>query len=101
MKALRALVLIVAILALSVAPAGAQTSSPSPKNTGAAATPIAPTPEPKPGYCAPWYRCAAFGMGALVVLYLLATAAAFGYQRRGFDRIEHQQGHPEGVPTKK
>src|SRR5258706_15690762 len=63
--------------------------------------PIAPVPVSKPGICAPWHRCVAEAVGVAFLLYLLATAAMFAYQRRGFDKIEPRQGSPRGVPVQK
>jgi hypothetical protein len=60
-----------------------------------------PAPAPKPGYCAPWHHCIAYFTLGVVVLYLLLTAGMYAFQRRGFDKVEHRQGNPEGVPTKK
>jgi hypothetical protein len=37
----------------------------------------------------------------VVVLYILLTAGMYALQRRGFDKVEHRQGNPDGVPTKK
>ncbi|MGZ4104612.1 MAG: hypothetical protein ACXVQY_03085 [Actinomycetota bacterium] len=64
-----------------------------------AQTPSAPPA--KPGYCAPWHHCVAYLTLGIVVLYLLLTAGMYALQRRGFDKVEHRQGNPEGVPTKK
>jgi hypothetical protein len=61
---------------------------------------VTTAPTPKPGLCAPWHHCVAYGVLAIVVLYLLMTAAMYAFQRRGFDKVEHKQGNPEGVPTK-
>jgi hypothetical protein len=60
-----------------------------------------PSPAPKGGLCAPWHHCLAYLTLGLVVLYLLLTAGMYVFQRRGFDNVEHRQGNPEGVPTKK
>lgn len=60
-----------------------------------------PSPAAKPGYCAPWHHCVAYLTLGVVVLYLLLTAGMYALQRRGFDKVEHRQGNPEGVPTKK
>jgi hypothetical protein len=60
------------------------------------------SPKPKPGgYCAPWHHCVAYLTLGVVVLYLLLTAGMYGLQRRGFNKVEHRQGNPEGVPTNK
>jgi hypothetical protein len=56
---------------------------------------------PKPGLCAPWHHCVAYLTLGVVVLYLLLTAGMYAFQRRGFDKVEHRQGNPEGVPAKK
>ena len=57
----------------------------------------AATPVKKGGYCAPWHRCVAYGVMGIIVLYLLMTAAMYAFQRRGFDKVEHRQGNPEGI----
>jgi hypothetical protein len=59
------------------------------------------SPAAKPGLCAPWHRCVAYLTLGVVVLYVLLTAGMYALQRRGFDKVEHRQGNPEGVPTKK
>lgn len=82
--------------ALMVTPTFAQTPSPS-----GPPQPFAPPPPAEPGLCAPWHSCVAKAVGAAFLLYLLATAAVFMYQRRGFDKIEPKQGHPRGVPVQK
>jgi hypothetical protein len=58
---------------------------------------LTPAPVKKGGLCAPWHECVAYGVLAIVVLYLLMTAAMYAFQRRGFDKVEHRQGNPEGV----
>jgi hypothetical protein len=73
-------------------PVGAFAQSPSP-----AASPAGP----EPGLCAPWHKCMAMGAGLLTVLLLLALAAGYLVQQRGFDTIEHRMGQPQGVPAKK
>ena len=60
-----------------------------------------PTPKPKPGICAPWHRCFAQATIGLIVLFVLFTIAMYAYQRRGFSTVEHKQGSPDGVPTKR
>ena len=60
-----------------------------------------PAPKPKPGICAPWHRCVAEALIVAVVGYVLMTAAMYAYQRRGFSNVEHKQGNPDGVPTKR
>jgi hypothetical protein len=87
----RAFICATAALVLLAAPAFAQNPSASPAN------PIASPAPPKGGLCAPWHSCVAKGTLAAVVLFLLAIGAGYMVQRRGFDKIEHQQGHPEGV----
>jgi hypothetical protein len=59
------------------------------------------SPAPKGGLCAPWHRCVAYLTLGVVVLYILLTAGMYALQRRGFDKVEHRQGNPDGVPTKK
>jgi len=57
-----------------------------------------PTPEAvAKGICAPWHRCLA--MGALGLTALLVVVFGIGYlvQRRGFEKLEHRQGNPEGI----
>ena len=83
---------------LMTAPTFAQT--PSSSSTGAP-QPFAVPPKVEPGFCAPWHSCVAKAVGAAFVLYLLATAGMFMYQRRGFNKIEPKQGHPRGVPVQK
>jgi hypothetical protein len=61
---------------------------------------LSPPPK-KGGYCAPWHHCVAYLTLGVVALYLLLTAGMYAFQRRGFDKVEHRQGNPEGVPTKK
>jgi len=58
---------------------------------------LTPVPVKKGGLCAPWHHCVAYGVLAIIVLYLLATAGMYALQRRGFDKVEHRQGNPEGV----
>ena len=58
-------------------------------------------PPKKGGYCAPWHHCIAYLTLGVVVLYLLMTAGMYALQRRGFDKVEHRQGNPDGVPTNK
>lgn len=66
-----------------------------------AANPIAPKPAPAGGLCAPWHVCVAEASIAVLGLYMLFTAGMYLFQRRGFDTVEHKQGHPEGVPVKR
>jgi len=54
-------------------------------------------PVPDKGFCAPWHRCLAFGGLGIAVLAILALGVGFLIQRRGFDKIEHRQGNPDGV----
>jgi len=61
---------------------------------------VSPSPPPKGGYCAPWHHCLAYLTLGVVLLYLLLTAGMYAWQRRGFNKVEHRQGNPEGVPTK-
>lgn len=58
-------------------------------------------PGQPPGLCAPWHKCLAQASLGLVVLYLLFLGAMYMIQRRGFDKVEHRQGNPDGVPTKR
>lgn len=51
------------------------------------------------GVCAPWHRCLAFGGLAIAVLGVLGLFLGYLIQRRGFARLEHRQGNPEGVPV--
>ena len=62
---------------------------------------VSSSPSPKGGLCPPWHRCVAYLTLGVVVLYILLTAGMYALQRRGFDKVEHRQGNPEGVPTKK
>ncbi|MFP5225016.1 MAG: hypothetical protein ACLGH3_05625 [Actinomycetota bacterium] len=50
-----------------------------------------------PGICAPWHRCLAIGGVGMVALAILALLVGYLIQRRGFDKVEHRQGNPEGV----
>jgi hypothetical protein len=59
------------------------------------------SPPAKGGYCAPWHHCLAYLTLGIVVLYLLLTVGMYAWQRRGFNKVEHRQGNPEGVPTNK
>ena len=61
---------------------------------------VTSSPPAKGGYCAPWHHCLAYLTLGVVALYLLLTAAMYAWQRRGFNKVEHRQGNPEGVPTK-
>lgn len=49
------------------------------------------------GVCAPWHRCLAFGGLGIAVLGVLGLFIGYLIQRRGFSRVEHRQGNPEGV----
>jgi hypothetical protein len=62
---------------------------------------LTPSPKASPGLCAPWHKCLAQGFMLLVVLYVLMMGAMYMWQRRGFDKLEHKQGNPEGVPAKR
>lgn len=53
------------------------------------------------GVCAPWHRCLAFGTMGLAVVAILGLGLGFMLQRRGFDKIEHRQGSPDGVEVEK
>jgi len=37
----------------------------------------------------------------LVVLYLAFVGIGYMIQRKGFDKVEHRQGSPDGVPVDK
>jgi hypothetical protein len=67
--------------------------SPSPSPTGSAAV--------TKGVCAPWHRCAALGILGIVGLATLFFLLGYAIQRRGFDKLEHRQGSPDGVPVQK
>lgn len=96
---LRSIVTAGASLLLVTAPALAQT--PTPVSSSKSKNPLTPPPPPKGGLCAPWHSCVAKGALAAVVLYLLFLGLQFLIQRASFKRLEHQQGHPEGVAAKK
>ncbi|HEX9713502.1 MAG TPA: hypothetical protein VGB52_13245 [Actinomycetota bacterium] len=89
----RAALLSVALLFVLATPALAQTGSPEP--------PIKPTPAEAGGYCAPWHRCVAYAGVGLAVLTLGALGLGYMIQSKGFDRVEHRMGHPQGAPVKK
>lgn len=74
------------LLLVTAQTALAQTPTPSPTSTGV-----------EKGFCAPWHHCLALGGLSLAGLVVLALAAGYLVQRRGFDKIEHRQGNPEGV----
>jgi len=59
----------------------------------------APTPEP--GICAPWHRCIAYGAIGMAVITVLLFGVGYLVQSRGFHKLEHKQGNPEGVPAKR
>ena len=60
-----------------------------------------PSAAPKgKGLCPPWHSCVAKGLLALVVLYCVMVGGMYLYQRRGFGKLEHRQGNPDGVPVK-
>jgi hypothetical protein len=75
------------LLAVAVAPALAQV--------------LEPTPEPEPGICAPWHRCIAFGAIGMAAIAVLLFGVGYLVQSRGFHKLEHKQGNPEGVPAKR
>jgi hypothetical protein len=54
-------------------------------------------PADAPGVCAPWHRCLAIGGVGMVALGILGLLIGYMIQRRGFDKVEHRQGNPEGV----
>lgn len=51
------------------------------------------------GICAPWHRCLAYGGLGLAIIGTLGLFLGYLVQRRGFDKLEHRQGNPEGVPA--
>lgn len=53
------------------------------------------------GLCAPWHRCVAYGALAAGAITVVIFGIGYAVQSRGFDRLEHRQGKPEGVPTGK
>lgn len=93
MRRIRSFFLLLALV--SVLSAGTATAQELPKYTPA-------TAEAEPGgYCAPWHRCIAYlGLGMAGVTVLM-FGLGFVFQSRGFDRLEHKQGNPEGVSTSK
>lgn len=83
----------VLMLVLTLLPAGIASAQELPS------LPTAPPPEG--GYCAPWHRCAAYlGLGMAGVAVLL-FGVGYLVQSRGFDKLEHKQGNPDGVPVGK
>lgn len=58
---------------------------------------LEPPPAPAKGFCAPWHKCLAIATLGMAVLGCAALFLGYLLQRRGFDRIEHRQGNPEGV----
>lgn len=60
-----------------------------------------PSPSVEAGFCAPWHRCAAIGILGVVGLATLFFLLGYAIQRRGFDKLEHRQGSPDGVPVGK
>lgn len=58
-------------------------------------------PPPQGGYCAPWHRCVAYATLAAAGLGVLAFGLGYVVQQKGFNRLEHRQGNPEGVPVSK
>lgn len=60
-----------------------------------------PSPSPKGGICAPWHHCVAEAFMAAVVLYLAFVGIGYMIQRKGFDKVEHRQGNPDGIPVEK
>jgi hypothetical protein len=60
------------------------------------------TASPAPGgYCAPWHRCVAYAALGVGGLSVIAFGLGYVVQQRGFHRLEHRQGNPEGVPVTK
>lgn len=88
MRPLRALIRSLLFAAASVvmlaAPAHAQSPSPSPG-----------------GLCAPWHRCVAGGLMLAMIGFVALAGLGFLLQRRGFDKVQHRQGSPDGVPVNK
>lgn len=82
-------VLVTAQTALAQAPSTSPSSSAGATGTAAA--------EVAKGVCAPWHRCLAMGALGLAVLTVLMIGLGWMIQRRGFDKVEHKQGNPEGV----
>jgi len=74
------------LLVLLAAPAAAQLESPPPE---------------KGGYCAPWHRCVAYAALGLAGISTVLFGLGYAVQSRGFDKLEHKQGNPEGVPVHK
>lgn len=61
-----------------------------------------PTEAPPPGgICAPWHRCIAYGSLGLAAVATLLFGVGYLVQARGFNKLEHKQGNPEGVPAPK
>ena len=60
-----------------------------------------PAPVIKGGLCAPWHHCVAEAFMGMVVLYLAFVGIGYLIQRKGFDKVEHRQGSPDGVPVDK
>lgn len=89
----RAALLAFVLLTTLAVPALAQTGSPEP--------PIKPTPVEEGGYCAPWHRCVAYAGVGLTVITLGALGLGYMIQSKGFDKVEHKMGQPQGAPVKK
>lgn len=60
-----------------------------------------PSAKPKGGLCAPWHSCVAKAFLGMIVLYILFVALGYMIQRKGFDKVEHRQGSPDGVSVDK
>ena len=56
---------------------------------------------PEGGICAPWHACVAYGALAMAGGAVLVFGLGYLVQSRGFDKLEHKQGNPEGVPVGK
>lgn len=56
---------------------------------------------PEGGICAPWHACVAFGALAMAGVAVLVFGLGYMVQSRGFGKLEHKQGNPEGVPVGK
>jgi hypothetical protein len=82
---LRAMVVAALAIGLLAAPAYAQSPSPSAKG----------------GLCAPWSHCLAGLFMILTILFVAFVGLGYLIQRRGFDKVEHRQGSPDGVPVDK
>lgn len=71
--------------------------SPNPSASASASTSASSSPEVAAGVCAPWHRCLAMGAMGLTVIIVLVFTLGYLIQRKGFDKVEHRQGNPEGI----